>query len=705
MGFDLEALGTVDRTSFASHRWRRRSSPVPSRCTWLAGTTNGSKFEIWELARGSEACRILGGPSPDGPIHSVEFSPDGRLLLAASPQGVWLWDWAKERDIAVLPGGQNFATFRAAEGSLLTGGNRGLLRWPIRKDPDMNRESLLIGPPGLLFASSDIRGIQPVGEGTRIAFADRDRGKVVLADSSTDAGMATLGDLANVSQVATSPDGRWVAAGTVFGTGAAATVWDVRNRTLAWQSPHEQEQRDGNVRFSPDGRWLVTGTPRSYRFWKVGSWEPGPSISRDHAGMTRGAIAFTREGRLMAIAQSARLVRLVDVATNQELASLEAPRPGIINDLAFSPDDSQLAVGCEGHEIQVWDLRFLRRNLAAIGLDWEQPPLPSGPAPASRTLHARVLPADSHRARPRVIAALRMGEEVRRFLGPTDVVKSVAISPDGRLAMAAVADATIRIWDVETGDARRIFRVEAGSVNDAAFAPDGRRVLSAHSGGTLRLWDRESGEEIRRFTGHTGEVQAVVFSRDGRRALSGGADHTLRLWDVATGQELRRLEGHTMEVRTVALSPDGGFALSGGADGSMRLWNLTTGQEVRRFEAHTAWVEGVAFSPDGRRALCGGGAGRILRLFDLETGDELRRYLGHTAYVQRVAFSPDGRFALSGGADRTLRLWSVETAEELIRFHGHEGTVSTVAFTPDGRFAISGGTDKTVRLWRLPPEQ
>jgi WD40 repeat protein/serine/threonine protein kinase len=667
---------------------------------WLASTLNGTKIELWEVASGGEACRILGGPSSNGPFQSVEFSADGRLLLAASSEGVWLWDWAKARDIAFLPGGRNFATFCPNGDSLLTGGKGGLIRWPIRKDQDKDREGLVVGPPTLLFDSSDVRAIRPMAEGTRIAFADRGRGKVVLTDSTRNTSMVVLGDVANASQVATSPDGQWVAASTFFGTGISATVWDVRKRTLAWQSPRQDEQGDANVRFSPDGQWLVTGTPRAYRFWKVGSWEPGPSIPRDHAGATRGAIAFTRDGAMLAIAQSARLVRLIDVATNRELASLEAFHPGIINDLAFSPDDGQLAVGCEGHEMQVWDMRFLRRSLAAIGLDWEQPSLPSGPTPASQPIRARILPGDLRPA----IAAGRIGDEVRRFLGHTDAVTGVAFSPDGRLGIAAGADATIRMWEIETGDLRRVFQSQGGSVNDLAIAPDGRRILSAHSDGTLRLWDVGDGKEIRPFRGHSGEVEAVVVSADGHHALSGGEDCTLRLWDVETGMELRRFDGHTMRVRVVALSPDGRLALSGGADGSMRLWDVTSGREVHQFADNETWVEGIAFSPHGRCALSGGGVGRILRLWDLKTGQVLRHYRGHTAYVQRVAFSPDGRFALSGGADGTLRLWNVETGEELLRFLGHDDTVRGLAFSPDGRYVLSGSLDKTVRLWRLPAD-
>src|SRR5207302_89351 len=88
-------------------------------------------------------------------------------------------------------------------------------------------------------------------------------------------------------------------------------------------------------------------------------------------------LAFSRDGRLLAITPTPQEVRLVDPATGLELATLTAPDRHGISWLCFSPDGCQLAAATQDSLIQLWDLRTIRARLAALQLDWDRPPYPA----------------------------------------------------------------------------------------------------------------------------------------------------------------------------------------------------------------------------------------------------------------------------------------------------------------------------------------
>ena len=78
-----------------------------------------------------------------------------------------------------------------------------------------------------------------------------------------------------------------------------------------------------------------------------------------------------------------------------------------------------------------------------------------------------------------------------------------------------------------------------------AVSPDGRRAVSASDDKTLKVWDLETGRELRTLEGHSDGVTGVAVSPDGRRAVSASYDNTLKVWDLESGRELRTLEGHS----------------------------------------------------------------------------------------------------------------------------------------------------------------
>jgi serine/threonine protein kinase len=317
--------------------------------------------------------------------------------------------------------------------------------------------------------------------------------------------------------------------------------------------------------------------------------------------------------------------------------------------------------------------------------------------PAELATALEQLARTGHFASPPRPAPLR---ELRRMIGHEDGVLSIAFLPDGRTVLSGAKDHTVRLWNVPDGAALRILGTASDEVRSVAVTPDGKLGLAA-GGIAIRIWDLESSQEVGKFGGHSNSVKTIAIAPSGHRVLSGGEDRTLYLWDIHDGRERRHIVGHKGAINSVAFAPDGRYAFSGSRDQTIRVWDVEVGREVPRFQRQKSMILSVAISPDGRLALSGN-FDTTIRLWDLAAGRELRRFQGHKQMVSAVAFTPDGRRVLSTSHDQTLRLWDIDSGHELCCFGGHTAAVTCLAVAPDGKFAISGSIDKTLRVWQLP---
>lgn len=290
---------------------------------------------------------------------------------------------------------------------------------------------------------------------------------------------------------------------------------------------------------------------------------------------------------------------------------------------------------------------------------------------------------------------------LRTLEGHSDCVNAVAISPDGRRAVSASRDHTLRVWDLETGRQMHIMEGHSRPVNGIAIAPDAERAVSVAHDNTVKVWDLKTGRELCTMEGHSGPVNGIAITPDGRRAVSASADKTLKVWDLETGREVRTLEGHWGSVESVAVTADGRRAVSGSYDHTVKVWDLETGCELRTLKGHSDGVLALAVSPDGRRAVSACYGRMTLKVWDLESGRQLRTLEGHSGLIRAVAVNRCGQRAVSASWDKTLKVWDVETGRELRTLEGHSGSINGVAVSPDGQRAVSASDDRTLKVWDL----
>ncbi|MBY0514721.1 MAG: WD40 repeat domain-containing protein [Gemmataceae bacterium] len=238
-----------------------------------------------------------------------------------------------------------------------------------------------------------------------------------------------------------------------------------------------------------------------------------------------------------------------------------------------------------------------------------------------------------------------------------------------------------------------------GAASQVAFAPDGKRALVAAGDRSVRLYDVEGRRDLRRLVGHTASVWSVAFSADGKFAISGGMDATARVWDLGTGLEVRKYAGHDSLVSAVAFTVNGRWGISGGFDGVLAAWKVGTGEEVWRVEK-LGPVAAVAVDPTGR--LVAVAAGKRVRVLDAATGREINSYPADHP-VSAVAVSPDGNLVALGTEAGEVVVWAWATDGIGHQLAGHAGPVRAVALR-DRRWVLSAGSDRTVRLWDLGTE-
>lgn len=116
-------------------------------------------------------------------------------------------------------------------------------------------------------------------------------------------------------------------------------------------------------------------------------------------------------------------------------------------------------------------------------------------------------------------------------------------------------------------------------------------MVSASEDATLKVWDFETGEYERTLKGHTDSIQDIAFDSSGKLLVSCSADMSIKLWDFQQSYEcIRTMVGHDHNVSSVNFMPGGDFVVSSSRDKSIKMWEVATGYCVKTFAGHRDWV-------------------------------------------------------------------------------------------------------------------
>lgn len=265
----------------------------------------------------------------------------------------------------------------------------------------------------------------------------------------------------------------------------------------------------------------------------------------------------------------------------------------------FSPDISLMAAGFSESYIRLWSLKG--EKLRGLRSD-------ASPDVADSSGVSRLLEPD--------------GSNTRKLIGHSGPVYSLSFDPLGGSAappkylLSASADATTRLWSLDTMTNVVAYRGHQNPVWDVQWSPMGTYFATASRDRTARLWSTDRTSALRLYVGHLSDVDCVRFHPNSLYLATGSDDWTARLWDVQRGTCVRVFIGHQGTLSALAISPDGRYLASAGEDLAINLWDLGSGRRIKKMTGHAASIYSLSFSAESS-LLVSGGADWTVRCWDV----------------------------------------------------------------------------------------
>jgi WD40 repeat protein len=559
----------------------------------LTWSNEEGNARVWDTLSGTP----LGDALNPGDIISstARFSPDGRRVITAfRPDKARIWDAETGKPVGdVLEHGAfvGFVSFSPDSRRVLTASaSAGTSRvWDVETGEDAC-------PAELPHVS--IESAHWSHDGRRLLIREKEHAQVWDLQRCTRVGELLRHEDA-IESAAISADGRRV----LTASGRAVYVWDEYNSAPPY--PDVLGTHGAPVGFSRDGRRALLiantpdGQPLSVRLWDV--------ESEDRVGQAIDGypISFSEDGRRLLV-QSGAGLQALDTATGRTIANLM--------NFEFGPGSTMISrdgrrlLDVSTDKATLWDID----NGKPIGESFG----------GSRT--ESVFLGNGHRV-IRVFSngTLRVwdtenGKPVGQILAHKGHVSSVTFSSDERRALITSFDAPTQILDMATGKPVGDGFSHDGPVSSetafanapfASFSPDGRVALIAVANGSAQMFNAEDGKPIGRPLRQSSAVRSAVMNGTGSVVATEDQD-SIRLWDMSTGSQIGEpLSAFRADNCRTMFSGDGRLLLVPVAHDAVRVFDAKTGRALG--EPLPKNGPCAVFAAEGRSVITSSGDGMV----------------------------------------------------------------------------------------------
>ncbi|MCI0528322.1 MAG: WD40 repeat domain-containing protein, partial [Nitrospira sp.] len=281
------------------------------------------------------------------------------------------------------------------------------------------------------------------------------------------------------------------------------------------------------------------------------------------------------------------------------------------------------------------------------------------------------------------------GKRTQTLSESQDIPQTIAYSLDGRFL--GIAGNTITLWDIENNKIRQYTPLATSPIQSLSFSSDGQMLAAGSLDNKITLWNLKDQKPEKVLEAPEGPITSLAFSKDdpvGPFYLAAGGTspgHPILVWDLKSGRLVKSLRGPGQKIHNLVFRPDG-KQLAVVSD-NILVWDVQTGDTFPVKLQNLSGNTPVAFSLDGGLLALSTRDAHII-LWNTETKTVVRTLSSHKNPVQELLFSPDGQTLISVNHSEVI-LWNVQGGTVLTTFAEPEFQRKLLVFSPDGKFLAS----------------